>query len=981
MSGCKECIEDHLTCSSCDHSLGYFAGTTFSNPVVSPGACILREEIPDTCGADPLSFSILKCLDSPNCVRCRDDYSLCTECTSTTFLDLSTGSCLTKPQIPQGFGPDPKRTLRPCLSNINCLKCSDSFTQCESCDILAGYYLYANECLNKPHFPPSKGPNISLGELTTCVPNCLKCSNDYSTCEACDGSNLFFLNSTTGLCVALIDIPGGSGPNFETRKVEYCENGCLDCNGNSLKCTECATQDGFYLDRMENQCVHRNSIPLGFGINFFTNEVSPCSVLNCADCGPDSRICTKCFSTHELALVKEGVVRCDQKAKLLLSSKRFYRKFSRAIVQFNAELGEKDYLDLIVITVLNIDNSIFEGYNSPSMELTENKKGFYLYLNFTQSIYGGRLLIKAKEINEAVFESHDGKMAFEVDEVIGVSEVTISIEPRVRSLEVASEGGAAVLKSTSGASKLALIAASPSASVALDKLGSYFGYLRYLDGPTIIMPDIILEMMSEGSILPFGFPPNPFKRHISYDCTPSEHYYNVGVECNILVNFGQDLIVLSSILLTSFLLIIVAFFCRRSAFRKKEKEELEKRKSERNYGEQSLDSGSNQQIASWDLDDDGSSLLVKKDIKKFLIKSDPLYLNPSFRCFYHLQHNLGFKIFMVTAEGIQLQMIGLAIVNILSVPENQQFIHKVGMYISIGIILYFALVGFLVFKFVTRLNSIKRKIDRRKKEEEVRKKSQKLLQKVGTEEKKQEKEEIDGFQITCGIAEFAIEGFKPRLKKEWYFFSPIVVILKDILIQILALKLSGKGNIQLITSLSIEVLFCIFLSVSRVKQNSIENFLEIFNSIMYSFFIIMKIVSRADLSEKTRQEKLGLMMAGCLLLIILTNLVFITGLSLYLVGKSMKNCLKNKCCKGEVTTEKQTKKDKSEKNSKKSENDKKSKNDKNSENSGNLQFQGQHKKRVRFPDEMNDARNKAFEANSNKKKSSELTQNRNYILI
>ena len=72
-----------------------------------------------------------------------------------------------------------------------------------------------------------------------------------------------------------------------------------------------------------------------------------------------------------------------------------------------------------------------------------------------------------------------------------------------------------------------------------------YEYLSYMAGPVLVYPQVVIEQLTGGHLLPISYPQNYFS-NIGRDeaCQVPENYQKAGLECNILANYGDGIIVI-----------------------------------------------------------------------------------------------------------------------------------------------------------------------------------------------------------------------------------------------------------------------------------------------------------------------------------------------------------------------------------------------------------------------------------------------------
>ena len=109
------------------------------------------------------------------------------------------------------------------------------------------------------------------------------------------------------------------------------------------------------------------------------------------------------------------------------------------------------------------------------------------------------------------------------------------------------------------AGSILVSASRPATGAALDKLVSEFTYLRLVAGPDLIYPDILLDFVSRADMLPVdvGKVLSEFAEQDS-SCVPPQIYVQKEIQCNILTNYSEGLMVTAGMLAIN---LIVSLTC------------------------------------------------------------------------------------------------------------------------------------------------------------------------------------------------------------------------------------------------------------------------------------------------------------------------------------------------------------------------------------------------------------------------------------
>jgi hypothetical protein len=184
---CMKCSNSKLTCQGCQAALDYFL-----NPNTT--TCDPKSSIPDDFGPNVIPGTIEACHD-PGCVKCKDDYMICTECRLATGYFLFGTGCIGMDNIPQGYGIDNQNyIIEKCTAGLGCLNCKMDYLKCISCDSAQKMFLNNSKCIGPKDFAPGFGVDINANKITSCLDtNCVRCVDNYQICTECDQANGYIL--------------------------------------------------------------------------------------------------------------------------------------------------------------------------------------------------------------------------------------------------------------------------------------------------------------------------------------------------------------------------------------------------------------------------------------------------------------------------------------------------------------------------------------------------------------------------------------------------------------------------------------------------------------------------------------------------------------------------------------------------------------------------------------------------------------------
>jgi hypothetical protein len=269
--------------------------------------CVLARDLPAGTGAVIVTKSTASCQDA-NCLLCNDNTLVCTACkvavSPSPQYYLNAGACILPADMPDGLGADLSTlTSRACVDSVNCLRCKNNFLQCSDCKAVTPpavqYYMYLGLCIPYTSLPSSTGANTVTLIAEACTDaNCDDCKANKAVCVRCKvasspSAQLFAYN---GACVASSTLPSGIGPDIDDFVAVACQTaGCDDCKSSYKDCQSCVVstpQKYAYL----NLCYLPANLPSGVGPNLATRAGVYCSDPLCMDCKTDYTLCTKCSS-------------------------------------------------------------------------------------------------------------------------------------------------------------------------------------------------------------------------------------------------------------------------------------------------------------------------------------------------------------------------------------------------------------------------------------------------------------------------------------------------------------------------------------------------------------------------------------------------------------------------------------------------------------------------------------------------------------
>src|SRR3990167_10099678 len=87
-------------------------------------------------------------------------------------------------------------------------------------------------------------------------------------------------------------------------------------------------------------------------------------------------------------------------------------------------------------------------------------------------------------------------------------------------------------------------------------MANFFEFLQYLNGRRLVYPDKILKAVGI-SLIPLDFDNYLEVDEQEVNCTPSPNYADNDVSCNILNNFGKDILFMGFVLLITLFILLL----------------------------------------------------------------------------------------------------------------------------------------------------------------------------------------------------------------------------------------------------------------------------------------------------------------------------------------------------------------------------------------------------------------------------------------
>ena len=329
---------------------------------------------------------------------------------------------------------------------------------------------------------------------------------------------------------------------------------CIDYeNSLPLTCTRC---DVNYLISSDSKaCILDSEIPSGYGPDAAAPypTLALCSDVNCNNCSTTTTSCSSCITGFNLDSSSKI---CTKTANQSLSLVKAWwdGELHIAKAQFDSLLRcdsiQKSYFNLTIIDQVN-HTEIQVKDDKYEITCSNNTIGIK-----SKDILSNETLKITKNAPEGInpIESIDQKLYFNHFPILieGMSGPPESVKTSTNAssqFTTASSSLSTTVSLGRSAGSILVSVSRPATGAALDKLVSEFTYLRLVAGPDLIYPDVLLDFVSRADMLPVDVG-KVFSEFAEQDssCVPPQIYVQKEIQCNILTNYSEDLMVTAGML-------------------------------------------------------------------------------------------------------------------------------------------------------------------------------------------------------------------------------------------------------------------------------------------------------------------------------------------------------------------------------------------------------------------------------------------------
>ena len=509
------------------------------------------------------------------------------------------------------------------------------------------------------------------------------------------------------------------------------------------------------------------------------------------------------------------------------------RESGKAKYQFDADLHTTVDKTLLILTVSDQVNNKVYTVDSDKYDASCSDKTLSISLRLDETILKGSLTIeKVQGINNEPLKSDDGLRVF-ASYPIKLEDIAFTSDTGFQAqVKNAAQGFSTSISIGRSVGSTVVAASGPTIGVSLDKLVSEFTYLRLVNGPALYYPDLFLDFVSKADMLPVqvGASLTEYAKQ-DLGCRPPSVYTRKDVQCNILSNYGDDLMITGGMLAIN---IAISLLC---------------------YS-----------LLRW-------TALRKINRKTYLARMvDFLY------------RNYGIKLFAVKMDGMSLEILVYAMINIPRTTADNRA-GAVSIAVSWILITYFVLYVVALIKLIADVKketaSNQRSIQLSL---EAERKVGQLLEQVADLNKNK-------LWILAGV----IEEFNlPR--KFWYMYSPIITIARALLISILIYVTSDHEIVQIVGLSIVQVANTAWTVTASIKASRYDNIKEAIDNISQVIFLVLKGCSQITMIEATRQFYIGGACTLVLMIMLLNNIIFMI-VAMIMVTVTVIKAIKSKCSK------------------------------------------------------------------------------------
>jgi len=564
---CMKCAANYKECTECNAD--YFVYTDFQCYMNSG-----ESKFPDKTGivlnSSPKAIAL--CTDS-QCISCLTDNSVCDQCDTGLYLDSAAKKCVAKidPRFGLKIGGKPSEIVK--CENADCISCEDNHLKCKKCDGTIFYDEVHMTCMATIADGMGKVVNDPINTIRACsVPSCGRCSDDYKICQKCN--DMMFVDLINNKCHQEGKFPAGFGKDTANTvlTVKPCaDTNCDLCTDNYQICTQC--NDKSLLSPTPNKC-YVNDQPMPERLGKQTKEsgqtiLIPCSDARCINCHENYQLCTLCDKGFSLDKEANCLKVSTKPPTPILPIPAFDKKPNSFTFAFPGKKLTKNILWYLIVSLVTSEGKIINDQSKFSLE--PEKEGLTVSIDTDEDFGEANLVIDRiytidlpptsrilapalTEVEKATLNS----MPFPFQGTV-ISNVKSSGVNAINSFEVYTKIGIA-LRIISNI-LLPFDYTSRAAAFGIDRAFSHLTLASIQGSEQYIISRMAVKLIkiNRKTVIPFLEFDSLEDNRARPECNPTDAMLVSGIDCDFFVNYGDNAIGLTIILVAMIIIDLVYY--------------------------------------------------------------------------------------------------------------------------------------------------------------------------------------------------------------------------------------------------------------------------------------------------------------------------------------------------------------------------------------------------------------------------------------
>lgn len=601
--------------------------------------------------------------------------------------------------------------------------------------------------------------------------------------------------------------------------------GCSRCESTDYRsCLECIS--GMERDLVSGRCMSPPN--MGLDRNSVGGpSVKRCQDEHCQDCTADFAVCLRCSYS---SLLKEG--KCVPSQASLQVVKSFYSlSTNTAQIRFDKaiSLKEADLFDIWIVDETTNEKIMCNKGSKTACDISLNRfnDGFDVKIRHSSTILKGKLVLVPSS-SFPPLTALDSSMTPTYPLVVpAVRYSNGSFRSRSTTFFTSSILGLRTI------GNFGVINFSPLLGNTMDKVLADLGYLPLLNGDILMYPSIVLSYLTDSIFyIPF---PNWFTDFLfDGNCRPNDIYAKNGYSCNMLFNFGSDLLLLLLQLLANGTVTILCRVVFSRALTDKE----------------AMDSEHDQ-------DEPAEQSKQEQDISSLPQPKPPSTCE---KINAHFHRSYGLPVFVMKLSGSYMAIIQNAMLGLTSKLAPWS------LFLSFSVSLMFVALYILLIIKIYAMNKSMLKCISQLPKAEIERLTLKPTRMLRFLEKSEAKIDNHYLLYLYEDSKFTAD----RLK----MFEPLIFFGRGLLIYVCLVLFSASGSTQLFVVLLIEVLYSGYVLKSNNQYRRLGIAITVINRVLFPLYVLVRFCANFTSTERARQEHFGWTLAALLITIVCCNIVY-----------------------------------------------------------------------------------------------------------